>query len=234
MDQLEEAYQNTQEDSEDTEIMDINAAPDSIKRRLFLTTVTKEKYLAIALHQLQRTSPNASPDEIANFIIQYEDEYRLQGISSPTFPSPSPPVTVPSFSPGLPPAFNIVFSNTLTDKEKEVPQLNADANVRQFLSWQRHAKDTLSLIENFNVDILTYPRASITFESHLTRGLIDQLYRVVWTKVRTAVRTICDINVGLAGVSSPHVDQLWVRLQKTFLPTTTAEKYGLEHEFGNL
>ena len=42
------------------------------------------------------------------------------------------------------------------------------------------------------------------------------------------------INVGLAGVNMPHVDQLWVRLQKTFLPTTTAEKYGLEHEFGNL
>ena len=40
MDQLEEYYQNTQEDSYETEIMDVNTAPSSIKRRLFPTKVT--------------------------------------------------------------------------------------------------------------------------------------------------------------------------------------------------
>ena len=81
-------------------------------------------------------------------------------------PLPFPPMTV------------YVAKDSLTDKEKEVPTLQEGISFQDFLIWRRDTRETLSLIDNFLLEMLDRPRIEITFNSHLSNIEVDHLYRV--------------------------------------------------------
>ena len=216
-------------------------------RRLFMgsrdpsTTLSKSQYMALALHQINQQSPNLSVTELEHYYAQYEMAYGEYLMNLPLgFQNPPQPPTIPSgYGPPLPtnhpytsPTINVIVNQgAYTDKEREVEQLKADATLQEFLAWQKSARDTLSLIDNYQDAILTRPRPTILFGSSISEAQIVTVYKTIWTKLHMAIRKLCSKHTEIMDIPSPQVHQLWNMLQAIFLPTTMREKFKLETSF---
>ena len=203
--------------------------------------LSKDQYMARAWQQIYSEHPNCSLSDLEFYISQSNFEYETYSMNSrnaspsveqaPPLPAqPSPPLSMPLF----PPIQVIVSQQTLTEKEREVDVLKPDANLQEFITWQKGARDTLSLVDNFNDQILIMDRSEITFNPMLSTEQIDQLYKTVWTKIHIATRKICGTNPDIASIEAPYVHLLWLQLRLTFFPTTEQEKFKLEDHFNNM
>ena len=205
------------------------------------STLSREQYMARAWQRIHNEHPNCSLEELEFYIAQSNYEYEMYSMNSsnatppveqlPPLPSqPSPPVSIPLF----PPIQVIVSQQTLTEKEREVDVLKPDANLQEFITWQKGARDTLSLVDHFNDQMLIMERSEVRFNSTLSTEQIDQLYKTVWTKIHMATRKICGTNPDIASIEFPYIHLLWLQLRTTFFPTTDQEKYKLEEQFNNM
>ena len=204
-------------------------------------TLTKSQYMALAWHQINQQSPNLSVTELEHYYAQYEMAYGEYLMNSPLgFQNPPLPPTIPQgYGTPLPtnhpytsPTINVIVNQgAYTDKEREVEQLKADATLQEFLAWQKSARDTLSLIDNYQDAILTRPRPTILFGSSISEAQIVTLYKTIWTKLHMAIRKLCSKHTEIMDIPSPQVHQLWNMLQAIFLPTTMREKFKLETSF---
>ena len=205
------------------------------------STLSKEQYMARAWQRINNEHPNCSLEELEFYIAQSNFEYDTYSMNSlnatppveqmpPLPPQPSPPISMPSF----PPIQVIMTQQNLTEKEREVDVLKPDANLQEFITWQKGARDTLSLVDNFTDQILIMDRSEIRFNPIISNEQIDQLYKTVWTKIHMATRKICGTNPDIASIEFPYIHLLWLQLRTTFFPTTEQEKYKLEDQFNNM
>ena len=148
------------------------------KRKDSLQYISRQRYIAMFMYQLQIDQPDLTIDQIEENMQAYDDQYN-DFLLDPN-PGNSPPLEssrnntsrarrgncspTPTYNLGSPAPLNTSITNdiattlqmqriqqisTLTDSEKTIPVLKPDADIPTFLNWQHHVIQVLRLIPNF-------------------------------------------------------------------------------------
>ena len=250
-------------DDQSNELLN-NTTPVPI-RRLFQDQIStqphlsKPDYMARAIRQMMQESPNVPTNELAIYLTEFEHLYEEYILNTPTAHvatstepnriktklTPPQNNSLHTMSAIVPPSLQtnpiqvVISRDSYTDKEREVILLKPDATVQEFLIWQRGAKTTLALIDNYHDDILLRPRHHVTFNPMLTKEQIDKIYLNTWMKLHMATQKVCSQHSEIARIEPLQIHHLWKKLQTTYLPTTDSEIFKLEQavytlEQGNL
>ena len=183
----------------------------------------------------------ASNEEVELSIINSEQSYARNSCSQPQrresqqSSAQQPSLTSPRSTTPIPVPIQVIFEkNEYIDKERDIRTLKGNESVNEFLSWQKEAMESLSLIENYQEKILLQERRHISFSPGLTVEQIDTVYRTIWRKLHLATGGIRDNNGDLISIEPLEVSTLWRRLRTMYLPTTDEEKYRMENNFYSL
>ena len=245
---------DSQQEREDQSFDLPNSTTPALVRRLFhdqfstSPILSKPDYMARAVRQMLQESPNVPANDLAIYLSEFEllyEEHRLNTPTANTTPPTDPQrikMTLPPPQHNSSPVINasmpmpppstpiqvVISRDGYTDKEREVIILKPDSTVQDFLIWQRGAKTTLALIDNYQDGILLRPRNLVGFHSSLTESQIDKLYLNTWMKLHMATQKVCSINTDIARIEPLEIHTLWKKLQTTYLPTTASEIFKLE------